>query len=1011
MMSNQDKTIITNDYDPDKLAYDVFLSFRGEDTRYSFTGFLYDALFRKGVRVFMDDEELKGGDRIAQSLVNAIQQSKISIVVFSENYATSRWCLDELVEIVECMELKKRLLVWPIFYKVAPSDVRHQRKSYAEAMAAHEERFGNGSVKVHKWRSALSQVANLKGWSYQTGYEYEFIHEIVKRVTTKLQHEQVNLGEHLIGHQSRIEELRSLLDIESQRTVCMLGIYGTGGIGKTALAKALYNTIIHKFECSIFLEGVRERSNSYMGLVNLQEAIISKLYEGENIKLENVDDGITKLKDTLKHKRVLLVLDDVDSEDQIRNLAGERNWFGSGSRIIITTRDKHVLNIVHYAKGLPLALKVLGSHFANKSIRECECALKQFKRIQQRNIHDILKVSYDCLEDATKCVFLDIACFFKGASLQYVENVLEKCDLFPSYNIGRLVDKSLLAIENDCLIMHDLIQDMGIEIVRQEAPSKLGKRSRLCSYEDVLRVLREDSGSSNIEGIMLDPPKEENVIWSGTAFQKMNNIRILIVRNTHFIPEPSYLPNSLRLLEWDRYPSKSLPSNFHPKDIVDLSLPCSQLNLKMEQSFQKMLHLTYMNLSMCQFITHFPDASGVPNLKELKLNYCQNLIAIHPSVGFLIKLKHLSACHCMNLKHFSPTMWLPSLQYLNLDSTSIEFFPQTEKPMHEPLEITMQNDRIKELPSSISNLMGLRKLYIRFKGLVPGGLPKDLFMLLEMVSFSIFDSPNVGESFKRFLIDKPGCYSPLRLLNCSACGLTDEDLHAILCCSRNLEELYVPWNEFVCLPTIIKESSKLRYLCVTKCKKLSEIPELPSSIKNVEAKDCPILSSKASELLWSQALKEVYRLEIIMPKITMIPIWFDHCNEGGVVSFWARQKFPVLAVAFILKEKASMGSANLYINGCNARQFISNNYYCPYVNAEHVLLFDLRSLFKDDEEWRFLDTFLIYEWNYVEVKYECDNLLLNDVVGMSNVSHCGAYVYKGQSNMEDIQFQCPYSTM
>ncbi|XLU29658.1 hypothetical protein S245_065724, partial [Arachis hypogaea] len=425
----------------------------------------------------------------------------------------------------------------------------------------------------------------------------------------------------------------------------------------------------------------------------------------------------------------------------------------------------------------------------------------------------------------------------------------------------------------------------------------------------------------------------------------------------------------------------------------------------------KMLHLTYMNLSMCQFITHFPDASGVPNLKELKLNYCKNLIAIHPSVGFLKKLKHLSACHCMNLKDFSPTMWLPSLQYLNLDSTSIEFFPQTEKTMHEPLEITMQNDRIKELPSSISNLMGLRKLYIQFKGLVPGGLPNDLFMLPEMVYLSIFDSPNVGESFKRFLIDKPGCYSPLRLLNCSACGLTDEDLHAILCCSPNLEELYVPWNEFVCLPTIIKESSKLRYLCVTRCKKLSEIPELPSSIKVLEAKECSILSSKASGLLWSQALKEAYRLQIIMPKITMIPIWFDHCYEGGVVSFWARQKFPVLAVAFILKEKASMGSANLYINGCNAHQFISNNYYCPYVKGEHVLLFDLRSLFKDDEEWRILDTFLIYEWNYVEVKYECDNLLLNDVVGMSNVSHCGAYVYKGQSNMEDIQFQCPYSTM
>ncbi|MED6143789.1 hypothetical protein PIB30_009290 [Stylosanthes scabra] len=432
-MANQVKTITTTtnnepNNNNNNFAYDVFLSFRGEDTRYSFTGFLYDALFRKGLRVFMDEEDLKGGDRIAQSLLNAIQQSRISLVVFSENYATSTWCLDELVKILECMELKGQIVL-PIFYKVAPSDVRHQRKSYAEAMAAHEERFGNGSIQLHKWRSALFQAANLKGWSYQTGYEFEFIHEIVRRVTIKLQHELLNVGEHLIGLQSRVEEVKSLLDMESQSTVCMLGIYGTGGIGKTTLAKVLYNSIMDKFECSIFLEGVRERSNStYMGLVHLQEAILSKLYEGENIKLENAEDGITKLKYTLKHRRVLLVLDDVDSEDQIRKLGGDGDcdWFGLGSRIVITTRDKHLLNIggvekkyemkrlhddeglqlfclkafkmnhpspeykdvsnhvVHYAKGLPLALKVLGSHFADKSIKDCECALKQFKRIQER---------------------------------------------------------------------------------------------------------------------------------------------------------------------------------------------------------------------------------------------------------------------------------------------------------------------------------------------------------------------------------------------------------------------------------------------------------------------------------------------------------------------------------------------------------------------------------------------------------------------------------------------------
>ena len=92
-------------------------------------------------------------------------------------------------------------------------------------------------------------------------------------------------------------------------------------------------------------------------------------------------------------------------------------------------------------------------------------------------------------------------------------------------------------------------------------------------------------GGSNIEGIMLDPLKEEEEEWSGTAFKKMNNLRILIIRNTHFIPEPNYLPNGLRLLNWERYPSKSLPSNFLPRDIVDLSLPYSHLSLEKEKPF------------------------------------------------------------------------------------------------------------------------------------------------------------------------------------------------------------------------------------------------------------------------------------------------------------------------------------------------------------------------------------------------------------------------------------------
>ena len=151
-----------------KSNYDVFLSFRGEDTRYAFTGHLYHALRSKGLNTFMDDEELRIGETIRPQLLQAIEVSRISIIVLSEKYAASTWCLDELVKILQCQK-EKNQLVFPIFYKVKPSDVRHQRNSYKQAMDAHENKFGYNSEKVQKWKAALSDVSGIAGHYFKEG--------------------------------------------------------------------------------------------------------------------------------------------------------------------------------------------------------------------------------------------------------------------------------------------------------------------------------------------------------------------------------------------------------------------------------------------------------------------------------------------------------------------------------------------------------------------------------------------------------------------------------------------------------------------------------------------------------------------------------------------------------------------------------------------------------------------------------------------------------------------------
>ncbi|TKY57265.1 TMV resistance protein N [Spatholobus suberectus] len=160
--------------------YNIFLSFRGDDTRYSFTGSLYHALYREGFKTFMDNKGLESGNEISSSLIEAIETSRLSIVVLSEKYVSSPWCLDELVKILECMKTKKQL-VWPIFYKVKPSTVRELRNSYGEAMAQHEKELGKDSEQVHKWKTALFEVANLTGYPLESDqYEYELIEKVVK---------------------------------------------------------------------------------------------------------------------------------------------------------------------------------------------------------------------------------------------------------------------------------------------------------------------------------------------------------------------------------------------------------------------------------------------------------------------------------------------------------------------------------------------------------------------------------------------------------------------------------------------------------------------------------------------------------------------------------------------------------------------------------------------------------------------------------------------------------------
>ncbi|XVF78473.1 hypothetical protein PTKIN_Ptkin14bG0136400 [Pterospermum kingtungense] len=532
-----------------------------------------------------------------------------------------------------------------------------------------------------------------------------------------------------------------------------------GGIGKTTLARVFYTEMLPHFEAKSFLVDVREFSDKN-GLVSLQKQLLSQILVEEDISLFNVHEGNIMISQRLCHKKVLLVIDDADNVQHLKCLVGRREWFGLGSRIIVTTRDEHLLRsygvddvynpttlnakeshrlfslkafnsdkapgndlvelskcVVNYTGGLPLALEVLGSFLCGRDATQWRNAIERLKRDSNREILGRLQISFDRLEETEKNIFLDIACFFNGEEKDFVLKILDGSEFFPHIGIDVLIKKSLITVDKDNkLRMHALLREMGRKIVRQKCVDEPGKRCRLWDEKDVYHVLTNNTATEVIEGMVIEHKGEQNKMFTLNCdtFSKMKKLRLLkVFYLTNCDDHLKYLSNELRLLEWNGYPFKSLPSGFQQDNFVALLLPYSRIQ-QLWKGNKPLYKLKCVNLKGSLNLIKTPDFTMAPNLESLILEGCTRIVDVHPSIGALSKLKVLNLRGCKRLQSLPPKIGMEFLETLVLSGCSnLKSFPEIDREMENLLEIHLDRTGVRKLPSSIRHLSGLKLLKLR----------------------------------------------------------------------------------------------------------------------------------------------------------------------------------------------------------------------------------------------------------------------------------------------------------
>ncbi|GLJ30525.1 hypothetical protein SUGI_0604300 [Cryptomeria japonica] len=834
--------------------YHVFLSFRGPDVRKTLVDHLFQALSTAGLNVYKDDENLEKGEEFWPSLEKAIKSSAIRIPIFSQGYAESTWCLKEAAAM-----LRSSGLIIPLFYDVEPTHVRYPLNESSPYKQAFTQHYGHPDrhprEEVEGWKDALEKICSRSGWSMDLtkGFEAQLVKIVVKDLIKTLDKVPLQVAKHPVG----IERVKNLLiqklNLDSMDRMIKVGIWGIGGIGKTTVAKAVYNQVYIDFEAACFVPDVRTTAAETKGLRNLQRKVLRDLSKYDE-KVDSVDEGISLFRERLRAKRVLLILDDVDAIRQLNAFVGD--WLGPGSRVIITSRNKHILNIaqvssecihemseleineslelfswhaflraspspnyqylstkiVKACKGHPLSLEVIGSFLYDKQENE-GCWIEALQKIpSDHEIHKTLYISYGALSDDEKEIFVDIACFFigehKSLPIVFWKSLYTKVESA----VSNLSMKLLIKIDDEGVFdMHDHLRDMGRTIAEDEKPgtreSWQAAHLHTISDNNLISRLRLNGGNIRLE--MLYSP--------GLRYLHLQNVHIEAIRekyrairkkgHSRFVGSVT----QLKIMQLTNTTIHSLPPLFsllNVREIQHMELrQCIRL-INFPDTIDILSHLQCLVLRDCGRLNDLPHTIG--NLRELQhlvLRDCRSLNNLPDSIGNLSQLQHLDLRVCGRLNKLPDSIGnLSQLQYLNLElCEGLSNLPDAIGDLSQLQHLDLSNcGNLNFLPDTIGNLSQLQSLYLTRCG------------SLNYLPY------NIGNLSQLQYLSLRGC---IRLNSLPATiGNLSQLQHLVLrdCASLNN------------LPNTIGNLSQLQWLYLTGCGSLNNLPNTIGNLSQLQ---------------------------------------------------------------------------------------------------------------------------------------------------------------------------------